>query len=214
MPYLWKSARKASNSYIMYFMKKGKLIFLFITASFICSANGWSQSNPPAWIGIPVGATKQGASKIMLLEYSNIVSQYDTKSEQWWVKFEANISKADKERLEVIFREMNEDQQLKQRVAFVNGPRPLKKIMPSAAQLNSWKNEKLYGVWIDGNKVKNAILYKFKNSEFAQVSISKFYGAAKYHQLYFYQVNLMTNNYYQKYYAQALKNSGMRMVFR
>ena len=109
---------------------------------------------------------------------------------------------------------MSIEQQAQQKVAFIKAPQPLKKIVPSNEEYNSWKNANVYGVWIDGKKVDNAILDKYKNMDFDQVTVSKLYGVAKHDKKYNYQVDLMTKDYYQKYYEISLAKGGSRMVFR
>lgn len=50
--------------------------------------------------------------------------------------------------------------------------------------------------------------------DFAQVFVSKLYGAAKKGRNYSYQVNLMTKDYYQAYYDHAIKDTSNIMVFQ
>ena len=160
-----------------------------------------------------VGSTKEGASQKLMYEYSNIVSKYGDSGEQWWTKFEKNISAKDRNRLEQIFKKMNADQQAKQRVAFIKPPQPLKKIIPSEKEFKSWKNGNVYGVWIDEKKIKNSILDKHNNTDFEHVIVSKLYGAAKQNKKYSYQVNLMTKEYCHEYNDSTAKK-GTQMVFR
>lgn len=169
---------------------------------------------PTPWVGIPIGSTKEGASQELMKEYFDIVSKYDGTSEQWWTKLEKNISAQDLTRLEQIFKQMSADQQASQKVAFIKPPQPLKKIIPSDKEINSWKNENVYGVWIDGQKIKNSALDSYSNNDFEQVTVSKLYKAAKKNKKYSYQVDLMTKEYYRKYYEQAMGKKGIRMVFR
>ena len=169
---------------------------------------------PPSWVGIPIGSTKEGVSEKLLGEYSSIVSKYKHEGNRWWVKFEKSISKEDRERLEQIFKQMNTGQQAKQQVAFVKMNPPLKKRVPSIKEFDAWKNASIYGIWIDGKKVANAILDNYKNDDFDQVSIYKLYGAAKRNKKYSYQVDLMTKDYYQNYYEQAMAKRNSRIVFR
>ena len=112
-------------------MEKLKIILLLSFILFATTSTIYSQDNPPPWVGISVGSTIQGASQDLLTEYSIIISKHDTNSNKWWETFSSNITKADKERLEVIFKKMNKDQQVKQKVAFIKGPSPLKKVTPS-----------------------------------------------------------------------------------
>ena len=157
---------------------------------------------------------EEGVSPELMSEYSTIVSKYGDTAEQWWTKFEKNISAEDRDRLEQIFKQMSAEQQAKQRVAFIEAVPPLKKVIPSDKQFSAWKNENVYGVWIDGKKIKNSILNNYNNTDFEQVTVSKLYGAAKKNKKHSYQVNLMTKEYYRKYYEKTAAKRGNQMVFR
>ena len=189
---------------------------LFIATLMLIStltSEGQSTNRPPAWVGIPIGSTKEGTSQELMTEYSTIVSKYNTTTEEWWKDFEKNISTADRARLEQIFKQMSSEQHVKQKVAFIQPPQPLKKVVPSEKEFDSWKNADVYGIWIDGKKADNAILNKYKNADFDQVTVSKLYGAAKQNKRYAYQVNLMTKEYYRAYYEQTVAKKGSIMTF-
>lgn len=191
-----------------------KITLLFSAGLFALAATSHGQQKPPSWVGQYIASTKSGVTNELLTAYSNIVATYDTSSEKWWETFQTAISKNDRETLEEIFRSMSVEQQAKQKVAFVKSPQPLKQITPSIGQLISWKNENVYGIWIDGKKTPNAGLNNFTNSDFKQVSISKLYGAAKKNKKYAYQVDLMTDACYQRYYNQTVAGNQSKMVFR
>jgi bla regulator protein blaR1 len=169
---------------------------------------------PPSWMGLSVGSTKSGVSQALLAEYLQIVSKYNTTGAEWWKDFEKTILPEDRTRLEQIYQQMSVDQQNKQKVAFIKTPQPLKKVIPSDKEVTAWKNENVYGVWIDGKKINNFVLDHYANSDFEQVNVSKLYGAAKRNKKYAYQVNLMTKAYYRRYYEQTIGSSRIRMVFR
>lgn len=190
------------------------LTTLMLTISFRAHSQTSPKTKPPAWLGISVGSTKEGSSKELMTEYLTIVSKYGTICKEWWKNFEKNISTQDRKRLEQIFKLMSPGQQTRQKVAFIKSPQPLKKAVPSDKEFNSWKNANVCGVWIDGKKVDNAALDKYKSTDFDQVFISKLYGAAKQNKKYSYQVDLMTKDYYRKYYEQAIANNRSRIVFR
>ena len=190
------------------------LTIIMLTLSFRAKSQADPQTKPPSWAGISIGSTRKGVGPELMTEYSNIVSKYDTKDKEWWKNIEKNISPKDRERLEQIFKQMSKEQQAKEKVAFIKVPQPLKKVVPSNEQFDSWKNANVYGVWIDGKKVDNAILDKYKSTDFDQVTVSKLYGVAKQNKKYNYQVALMTKRYYQKYYELSEAKSGSKMVFR
>lgn len=197
---------------------KTAICVLFLTTALTSFFNAKSQTSPklkpPSWVGIPIGSTKEGASPELMSEYSTIVSKYGDTAEQWWIKFEKNISAEDRNRLEQIFKQMSFDQQARQKVAFIEPLPPVKKVIPTDKEFSAWKNKNVYGVWIDGKKIKNSILKNYNNTDFEQVIVSKLYGAAKQNKKYSYQVNLMTKEYYRKNYEQVTAKKGSQMVFR
>jgi hypothetical protein len=150
-----------------------------------------------------VPSTQEGVSQELLNEYEEIINK--TKDEKGIPSY-GKFSEADKKRLETIFLLMSKEQQAKQTVIFMPEPPPLPRVVPTAAQVNNWKNAKIYGLWINDKKVSNAELNKYGNTDFAQVFVSKLYGAAKKNVKYFYQVNLMTTEYYNTYYKQATES--------
>jgi bla regulator protein BlaR1 len=166
---------------------------------------------PSAWVGLSVGSTKEGVSQELLDEYEAIVNKYKTTDKKWWVDFQKNISKADRERLETIFKQMNKDQQRKQVVVFMRPIPPLPRVVPTKEQLESWKNSKIYGLWINDKRVSNDVLNNYSNADFAQFFVSKLSKNAINYGKHYYQVNVMTKEYYQKYYDQAMANMGNRM---
>jgi bla regulator protein blaR1 len=150
-----------------------------------------------------VPSSKEGVSQELLNEYEEIINR--TKDEKGIPAY-GKFSATDKKRLETIFLLMSKEQQAKQTVIFMAEPPPLPRVVPTTAQLSAWKNEKIYGLWINDKKVSNAELNKYSNTDFAQVFVSKLYGAAKKNVPYFYQVNLMTAAHYDAYYKQTTES--------
>lgn len=108
---------------------------------------------------------------------------------------------------------MNRDQQSKQVVAFLKPPTPLPKAVPATKQLEAWKNPKIYGIWINGKRVRNVVLNNYSNTDFAQFFVSKLTKNAINYGKHYYQINLMTKEYYRKYYDKEIANKENRMVF-
>lgn len=151
------------------------------------------------WVGLLLGSTKEGVPAALLQEYAAIIDKYRKPGKSWWNELYRNISPADKARMETIFQQMNQAQQGEQTVVFIKSAPPLPRIVPTTKQFESFKNPAAYGVWINDEKVSNSALDKYANTDFAQVFVSRLYGAARKHVSYMYQVNLMTKSYYQKY---------------
>ncbi|MGO4912772.1 M56 family metallopeptidase [Leeuwenhoekiella sp. W20_SRS_FM14] len=73
----------------------------------------------------------------------------------------------------------------------------LEKKSPTASQLNEWKNASQYGVWVDGKRINNASLKSSKDYNY--YSISKLEKNAKNYGSHYYQVDLMTAEYYESH---------------
>lgn len=154
-------------------------------------------------------STKNGASDDLLKEYKALTDKYiDSNSiDDGRVKFPPPVSATDKARMESIFKQMSREQQGAQKIGFVKNPGPLQRAVPTQAQLNAWKNKKVYGVWIDEKHIDNAELENHEPTEFAEYFVSNLmpnarWGLNKGHS---YQVNIMTVKYYNDYVKESRK---------
>jgi bla regulator protein blaR1 len=141
--------------------------------------------------------TQKGASPELISEYKSIINKYDPELiKRNWFSGQKIFSSTDKERLEEIFFQMSKEQQEKQMVQIKHIP-PLSEIVPTKEQLESFKDSEIYGVWINGERVSNEVLDNYKNTDFAYVSESKLMKNAINYGKHVFQVDLMTNNYFQ-----------------
>ena len=158
-------------------------------------------------------STQEGVSQELLNEYEQIVSK--TKNEKGFPSF-SKFSDADKSRLETIYLSMSKNQQAKQIVIFTPAPPPLPRVVPTQSQIDSWKNAKVYGLWINEKRVSNSTLANYKNIDFAQVFVSKLGKNTVNYGKHYYQVNLMTTIHYDAYYKETIESKkkfymGIRM---
>lgn len=172
-------------------------IFVFSTKSFAqdpAIAPKTKQSITPS--------TQQGVAKELLDEYEQIVN----KKLQWKNGFPipGKFSDADKSRLQTIYLSMSKDQQAKQVVIFMPEAPPLPRVVPTHAQIESWKDSKMYGLWINSKRAGNSELNKYLNTDFAQVFVSKLAKNALNYGKHYYQVNLMTTQAYETYYKETI----------
>ncbi|OEK04159.1 M56 family metallopeptidase [Roseivirga misakiensis] len=75
-------------------------------------------------------------------------------------------------------------------------PTPRKPI--SQSELDEFLDGKVYGIWLDNYKIKNAELKKYSPEDIHHFSKSRLLGRAKASKDYSYQVNLTTNSYFEK----------------
>ena len=73
-----------------------------------------------------------------------------------------------------------------------------KKVSPTTAQLKTWQDPKIYGVWLDGKKISNDQLSKYKPSDFVLYYSSKLMKNAVNYGKHYYEICLYTDEYYSK----------------
>jgi hypothetical protein len=165
------------------------------------------------WARYSPGSTIEGVSEQLLTEYLAIVDKYKTGKKRWWENFE-NMHMTDRSRFEEIFLQMSKEQQAKQTVIFVKPTKPLTRVVPTFKQVESWKNAKIYGLWIDDLRVSNSVLNKYSNADFAHYFESKLEKNAINYGKHYIQINLMTNEFYKNYYNKAIAEKKNKMVFK
>lgn len=173
----------------------------------------WAQAQNPAPTIQPLSKQKaesnpNGASSEAIAEYEALVNKYLIKGVQngkEWSRLELP-NEPDRARLEVLFKSMNPAQQLQQKFAMNPPLGPFPRITPTEKEFESYKNAKIYGVWLDGKKVPNSVLNNYKASDFSQVFISRLYknAQATIGYKYKFQLDLETTAYYEKNRAEAL----------
>lgn len=151
---------------------------------------------------------QDGVSEELMNEYGRIVSFVN--------KNKGKVSDLDKKRLETIFLSMSKEQQDKQTILFRLTPGPLPRVVPTEEELESWKDPKIYGVWINGKRVNNSELNKYKKDDFAQAFSSKLAKNAVNYGKHYFQIDLMTNDEYEVYLTKDLEKSTEKysMFFR
>jgi len=183
---------------------------VFSALVFIFSDISFAQNTPKV---VPQSTTeadfsKDGVTQAMVEEYEKIVEKYLIRGGKDGKEIYRldRPSEPDRARLEVIFRAMSKEQQLKQNWAMNPPLSPLPRITPTEKEFEAYKNAKVYGIWIDEKKVPNTALNKYKASDFSQVFLSKLYknAQATIGFKYKFQLDLMTNDYYEKYRDERL----------
>tara|TARA_R110000796_G_scaffold96719_1_gene202718 strand:+ start:98429 stop:100375 length:1947 start_codon:yes stop_codon:yes gene_type:complete len=74
----------------------------------------------------------------------------------------------------------------------------LGKLQPTQEIVENWSDPTIYGIWIDSKKVDNSVMINYKASDFSHHSKSNLYRDAKKGKIYTYQLNLTTNEKYEK----------------
>ncbi|MBU0697544.1 MAG: M56 family metallopeptidase [Bacteroidetes bacterium] len=148
-----------------------------------------------------VPTTQEGVSKELLKEYQQIVTNHiiqNSVKKKPFIQY-IDFSPEDMNRLQSIYLKMSKAQQREQTVIFVRSGSPLPKVIPTNKEMEAWKDDKTYGVWINEKRINNSDLKKYKPSDFSQMVISKLSKNAINYGKHYYQIDLMTNEYYDAY---------------
>lgn len=163
---------------------------------------------PVVWLQT-IGGTKEGISAEKLKEYQGIIDRYKVNN----YKMFANIPPGAKDSLVAIFKQMSKEQQMQQELVFLPPFGPFAKNVPTEKDMKAFLNPDIYGVWIDQKKVNNSEISKYKNTDFSRFDVSKLYGRAKLNKRYKYQLNLMTNAYFNKLNEKQKANRDSEIAF-
>jgi bla regulator protein BlaR1 len=148
--------------------------------------------------------TVEGANSQQLKEVDDILNRHKSIG-VYGIPNYNGIDMQEEKRLIEIYKIMSRKQQKESVLQVERWPKPLPKIVPTAKQLEEFTNPKDYGVWIDGKKVSNDELKKYKAADFSHLFISRLYGKARSSANYSFQVDLMTNKIWQKDKEWAIK---------
>lgn len=98
----------------------------------------------------------------------------------------------------------------------VYNPKLTPRQKPTKAEFEEYKNPNVYGIWLDGKKISNAQLDNYKAENIIQSFVSRVYANAqpKTGYKYKYQVDLMSEKYYDAYLREALEKPGFLIVKR
>lgn len=149
--------------------------------------------------------SQNDASQTIVSEYEQLVKKYMSTFKK---------DETDRARLEFLFLSMSKEQQEKQEFIMIPPFRPFEKNTPTEAEFEAYKNPKVYGIWMNDKKIKNSDLDKYKASDISLVLVSKLYLNAQktIGYKYKFQVNMLTNEYYESYRKERLADKKYRLV--
>jgi bla regulator protein BlaR1 len=153
-------------------------------------------------------STKEGISSALMKEYISYEKKYAARR----LPPNKTITKPDQERLEQIYQQMSRAQQKDRAIIFAYPPPPAEGSHVSPAELASWNDPFVYGVWIDGKRIKNSELKEHNPDQFNMISFSRLTERAVKHDKFHYQIELMTLDYYKKYRENAIANKNNSMI--
>jgi len=197
------------------FFKQLAIVTVTGLSVFLFSSRITAQSPPkaakPQSVTKEVPSNPQGVSEEVVREYNEIVKRSTVKKGNT-IRYQ--IPKNEQAKLEKIFLSMSKKQQDSQMVYFQKFNDPFKNEVPTQLQIDTWKDSKKYGIWIDGKRVSNNVLNNFKNTDFADASSSRLEKNAINYGKHYFQVDLMTKPYYENYVKETLVDNRNYMMIR
>jgi beta-lactamase regulating signal transducer with metallopeptidase domain len=140
---------------------------------------------------ITAGGDVKGLTRLMKMTFAPIHKLQENKS--------------DKDRLEKLFLQMSQNQQRHQFITFTPKPPAKPRIVPTKEQYAALLDSKVYGIWVNGWRVKNSNLKSHSNTEYAYYSLNKLNSKIAKEMGYEVSVTLQTKKYYEDNRAQILK---------
>ena len=158
---------------------------------------------------IAPGTTKSGdgLSTEQMAEFSETVKKHARylKTPTGHTDMRLDLTPKQKQRMFYLFRNMTKKEQEATNLNFYESPIPVKS-PPTAEIFELWENPKAVGIWLNGKKVDNKELEKYDRIDIAEYSIWKLYGAAKKGRIYKYQLELTTNDHFDKTYQARIND--------
>lgn len=113
---------------------------------------------------------------------------------------------AETNRMGDLYLQMTEEEKAGQKLTLMPRKRGLQKANPpTREQFESFKDSKMYGVWIDGERVPNHVLNTYKHTDFANFWQSALLKTAAHYGQYKYHLSLSTPSDYAVYLEEAKK---------
>lgn len=78
------------------------------------------------------------------------------------------------------------------------------KSVPTQEEMDKWLDAKIYGIWLDDKRVANSKLSQYKSTDISNFFISKLAKNTVNYGKHYYQVDLMTNDYYDNVYIKGV----------
>ncbi|MDR6807488.1 beta-lactamase regulating signal transducer with metallopeptidase domain [Dyadobacter sp. BE34] len=122
--------------------------------------------------------------------------------------FHIELSPPEENRLYAVYERMSDAQKAQIKAKEISVFRmdiPVKKA-PTPEMFENWKRMDLFGIWLNNKHVPNSQLNKYKYSDIAEYDLSKLYGAALKGRGYKYQLDILTNDYFDKTYDERVNN--------
>lgn len=179
----------------------GGLVFLFGEKTF---------AQQPANKTLPAQRTNATSAKTDPEEFDKLASKVLTHSVKGK---EYRFTSAETNRLGDLYMQMTPEEKAKQKFSLT--PKkygPYKANPPSKEQFESFKDPKMYGVWLDGKRVPNSVLSKYQHTDFADFWQSTLLKNAAHYGQYKYHLELSTPAAFQAYVNETKKDTSRYLI--
>lgn len=197
------------------FVKKAFVALLLPALAFVLAEKTYSQENPeklaPSHNSTKAKtSTTQGVSKEEMDRFYAVMEKhtsYPTNTKGRRRPLTEMDTKTMNEEF-TIYSRMNEAQQLDARNAGIlmyEAGIPVKNA-PAPEMFDNWKKPHIFGIWLNGKHVPNSKLDDYKNIDIAEYTLHKLVGKGLRGKGYKYQLELTTNEEFDRTFEERLKN--------
>jgi bla regulator protein BlaR1 len=123
-----------------------------------------------------------------------------------------NVSPEDRARMNALFYQMDDKQQLSQYLTFAPALKPIAKKAVTAQELARWGSSKEYLVFLDNKPTPYTELAKYKPEDFDFGKVNRAINSQGRRQGFKYKVELLTKTFYTNYYNKIMANQSDRMI--
>lgn len=190
-----------------------KIIFsvtIILSTAMLFSEKVYSQQNDT--ITQVINQIKDNRDSLIVVEFDKIIYKVisykkdKTGKENFYFNL-TGITDVQRNRVLEIYNTMTDEQKSKYsehikmgiKMAFTPMP-PAKKQSPTAEQMTDFADPAIYGIWLDGKRVPNTELAKYKPSDIAIVWTSRLMKNAAHYSQYKFHTEVMTHTYFDKTY--------------
>lgn len=191
---------------------KVALAVIFTTgAVFFFAEKTFARQNSREPKAAPVQKTNDLTGKTGLQEFDQLASRALTHSAKGK---EYRFTAAETNRLGNLYAQMTEDEKAKQKLTLMPKRHDRSKANPpSEEQFESFKDPKMYGVWLDGKRVPNHVLNKYRHTDFASFWQNGLTKASAHYGQYKYRLNLSTPASFQAYVNEVKKDTSRYLIW-
>ena len=157
-----------------------------------------------------VEAAHEGVSEAEMQDFFTTIEKNTRaiKNQKGRTNLHIEVSPPEENRLYAVYERMSDAQKAQIKAKEISVFRmdiPVKKA-PTPEMFENWKRTDVFGIWLNNKHVPNSELNKYKYSDIAEYDLSKLYGAALKGRSYKYQLDILTNDYFDKTYDERVND--------